>query len=117
MQITKKTIYDLFKKIGMPIGFSGFDYTCDLVLSIKETFDRTGSTKLILQEEYKKIAKNYNVSHTCVERAIRYFIETGFNRITPLYIDEVFGCTMWDNGYPPNKEFIYTIYNYIVYGN
>lgn len=115
MEITKNTIYKVFREMGMPLGLKGFDYACDLVLCIKEAFDTTGSTNMKITHAYNDLALKYDVDPQSIERATRHFIETGFNRIKPKDIERIFGYTFWKNGYPPTKEFIYSVYNYMMY--
>lgn len=117
MEFTKKNIYNLFKKMGMPLGFKGMEYCCDLILELWENFHNSNKKDINLSKTYEKLSLRYNKDPKSIERATRYFIETGFNRIKPKIIEEIFGFTDWYNGYPPIKEFIYSVFNYMFYGS
>ena len=68
----------------------------------------------ITKQLYPDIAKRFNTTTSCVERAIRYAIEEGWCRGNINTQNKLFGYTVkQEKANPTNSEFIVTVADYI----
>ena len=99
-------ISNLLHQLGIPFHIKGYHYLRDaikLVLKNPEAMDAV--TKVL----YPEIAKRYNTSASCVERAMRNAIEIAWDRGNMEYLHQRFGRSVKPmTTRPTNSEFIAT---------
>ena len=107
----KFTTRSVLHQLGVGKSYSGFSY----ILYAIELIDRDisfldGITKIL----YIDIAKEFQTSHTCVERNIRKVIDVIWNQpeINKALILKIFGRRFLSRK-PSNKEFLELLYEYI----
>lgn len=107
----KDTISKYLKKLGVAVNLSGYKYLREAVeLVITDDVYRLKINKKL----YPKIAEKFGNTPTGVERAIRYACEMSADRGNYNLLCDVFGSTISaDRGRATNKEFIYTLADYI----
>lgn len=107
-------IISLFKTIGIPNYLKG--YKClvkGILLMIEYDFDIPITKKL-----YPKIANEFHMNVSQVEKNIRKAIEVSWSNIDPEMIDKLFGYTISiDKDHPTNSHFMITIGKYIINKN
>lgn len=105
-------VTEIFREIGIPASQLGYQYALEAVKMTALDFSLIGNMTKAL---YPATAKKFNTTSPRVGRAIRYAIETAWNRGDPETLERYFGCTVSPTkGKPTNGEFIATIADYIV---
>jgi len=106
----KKTVFilriitRLLQQLGIPANIRGFYYLRE---AIYLTLCDSSMVESITKKMYPAVAEAYNTAPFCVERTIRYAIETAWKRGHLETMEELFGYTVLDKkGKPTNSEFI-----------
>lgn len=100
------------KELGVQTNYKGYYYLrYAIALMVNDmTYIDSITTKL-----YPAVAQEYKTTASRAERAIRYAIETSWNRANTDFADKLFGYSVNANkGKPTNSEFITTIADYIL---
>lgn len=100
-------ITKLLHELGIPSHIKGYQYVKESIsLVYKEPEASVGITTRL----YPEVAKKYNATTSCVERAIRHAIEISWNRGDWDLMEEIFGHSIdIDKAKPTNSEFIITV--------
>jgi len=94
-------IFDFLNKVGIPTNVSGYRY---LQKTLKLTINNDDYL-LVTKKLYPKLAKEFKVKASSIERGIRTAIELGCHRHGRMY--EVFEDIInKDTGTPTNAQFI-----------
>ena len=97
-----KNVGSLLSKIGISIKHKGYDYLkTAIIMTIKDD-------KVTMNNLYPKIAQQYEVSDSSVERAMRYAIKMAWEYGEIKRFNE---CNMYSK--PTNTVFIKSIANHI----
>ncbi len=94
----------MLREFGIPVHIKGYRYLRDgIILSMEDENMLSYITKFL----YPALAKKYNTSASCVERAIRHAIEVAWSRGNKTVLEGVLGYShvMLDKR-PTNSEFI-----------
>lgn len=95
----------LLHSLGISSKYKGYKYLKD---SIRMFY--FNSELEITADIYDKLAVKYNVSKSCIERAMSRAIDIGFLRCKYECVDSIFGNSIsLERGTPTNLEFIETI--------
>lgn len=99
-----EVIYDLLREIGIPDGYTGYDYVTRAIQLIVEHSEYLNS---VCKSLYAGIADEMDTSYSGVERNIRHAIKIAFDRGDPEYLNNLFGRSIdrYRNTVR-NKEFI-----------
>lgn len=100
----RKRVVDTIEKIGVPPKFKGFTYLeAAIIITVKNpSIMNEVTTKL-----YPSIAKLFDTNEQRVERAMRFAIETAWNKGDVQSIHDLFGyCVDDKKGKPTNSSFI-----------
>lgn len=104
-------VTDIIKDIGIPANIAGYRYVKEAI--ILAVSDRS-IMKNMQKELYPMIATKFNTTPSCVERSIRYAIETAWYNGDIDTIKYYFGNTVSiHKGKPTNSEFISMIVEHI----
>lgn len=100
----KRLVTPLIHDVGMPAHIKGYQYVREaIILTIKDVSMINAVTKAL----YPAVARRYNTTPSCVERAIRHAIEVAWNRGDLDTLQQLFGYTVSNaKGKPTNSEFI-----------
>lgn len=100
----ERLVTPIIHELGMPAHIKGYQYVREaIVLTIKDVSMIHAVTKAL----YPAIARRYNTTPSCVERAIRHAIEVAWNRGDLDTLQRMFGYTVSNSrGKPTNSEFI-----------
>ena len=93
-------IFMYMSKAGMSLHLKGADYICNAVKMNLKDMAKIGVV-------YFHIAKQYNTTEICIERDIRYCIESAWEKNRESFC-KVFG-ERYINKYPTNKELIFLL--------
>ena len=107
-----KNICAIFRELGIPAHIKGYNYLMEAIIFC---LDRGGTKCSITMELYPTIAQKFDTKSSCVERAIRHAIESGYDRRgTYEGYEKYFGdaCNP-SRGKPTNSKFIYGIVTWI----
>ena len=98
-------------EVGMPAHIKGYQYVREaIILTIKDVNMINAVTKAL----YPAVARRYNTTPSCVERAIRHAIEVAWNRGDLDTLQRFFGYTVsHSRGKPTNSEFIAMIADHL----
>lgn len=88
----KVRIYELFKKIGVPMNSIGYYY---LKRGVELIYIDKNYRLGLVNGLYSKIANEYSVSAGSVERSMRTSIERMFNNIDSGINESIFGKTLY----------------------
>ena len=100
-------ITKLLHELGVPSHIKGYTFIKEGISIIYNN-----PTLLMTKELYPLIAKKYNTTSICVERAIRHAIEIGWNRANLDILEEVFGYSIdIEKAKATNSMFIITLAN------
>ncbi len=110
-----RTIMELFLAIGIPPHLKGYQYLREAIKIVVESPDEIyGITKRL----YPAVAKQFHVTPTKVELAIRHVLEVAWQRNRMESLSRVFGCEIYLKGTKPtNGEFIALLADKIVTEN
>lgn len=99
------TISRFLHYIGVPAHLSGYTY---IRTSLIRAIDDLGSVLPITRKLYPELARQYNKSPECVERAIRHAIKVSWERGNKKIIHDIFGYSSETPymGCPTNSEYI-----------
>lgn len=106
-----ETVRDVLNNLGMNGSFLESDYLHD---AIELALNDDAYINLITKVTYPELAKKYNVSCSCIERAIRTAIENTWKNGNLEYRKKIFGesgeegCTR-----PSNMNYIKAIVQYL----
>lgn len=110
--VSKEEQLSIFlKNLGIPANLSGYNYIRYALLICCEDPSIMGS---ITKTLYPAIAKNFHITYTQAERAIRYAISRSWNIANNDFIEKVFGyTTAYYEKCPTNSKYLSTILDYI----
>lgn len=104
-------ITGIFREIGIPASQLGYQYALEAVKMAAQDFSLIRS---MMKGIYPATAEKFNTTVPRVDRAIRYAVETAWNRGDVETLERYFGCTVSPTkGRPTNGEFIATIADYV----
>lgn len=107
----KQKIKQTLKELGIRPDLDGYRYIVDAVQYMLAANNFTG---LGVWNVYSAVGKKYGKSEYQVERCIRTAIERIYDTCEPDAIASVFGSrTRMDKGKLTNKEFLWTLADYI----
>lgn len=91
--------------MGVPAHLNGYKY---IRSALKQGVDDLGSIIPITRKLYPALAKEYNKSPECIERAIRHAIKVSWERGNKKIIHDIFGYSADTSYYgcPTNSEYI-----------
>lgn len=115
-KITNSVVSSYLKELSISPALSGYGY---LMLAVEIVADLGRSRKILLTRDiYPEIARAYDTSPRCVERAIRHAISVGCERANSKKFFEIFSfsCSP-EKSKPTNAEFIFVLADYIVCQN
>ena len=99
--------------LGMPVSLKGFE---PVISAVKLTVEQPNAG--IIGVIYPKVAEQFKMSASSVERAIRYAVEATWDRGDMSILQNVFGNTIDSGrGKPTNGMFIRTIAKYVELGD
>ena len=100
----EKQVTSIILEVGIPAHVKGYQYVRRAILmAISDPDVINGVTKII----YPTIAKEFKITASRVERAIRHAIEVAWDRGDVDTLNSYFGYTIQNNrGKPTNSEFI-----------
>ena len=100
----ERLVTPVIHEVGMPAHIKGYQYVREaIILTIKDATMINAVTKVL----YPTVARRYNTTPSCVERAIRHAIEVAWNRGDLEVLQRFFGYTISNaKGKPTNSEFI-----------
>ena len=107
----ERSVTSIIHEIGMPAHIKGYQYVrAAIILTVKDMSMISAVTKTL----YPKVAKQYDTTPSCVERAIRHAIEVAWNRGNLDTLQHFFGYTVSNSrGKPTNSEFIAMIADHL----
>ena len=107
----ERLVTPVIHEVGMPAHIKGYQYVREaIILTIKDATMINAVTKVL----YPTVARRYNTTPSCVERAIRHAIEVAWNRGDLEVLQRFFGYTISNaKGKPTNSEFIAMIADYL----
>ena len=107
----ERRVTSIIHEIGMPAHIKGYQYVREaIILTVKDVSMISAVTKTL----YPKVAKQYDTTPSCVERAIRHAIEVAWNRGNLDTLQHFFGYTVSNSrGKPTNSEFIAMIADHL----
>ena len=107
----ERLVTPVIHEVGMPAHIKGYQYVREaIILTIKDATMINSVTKVL----YPTVARRYNTTPSCVERAIRHAIEVAWNRGDLEVLQRFFGYTISNaKGKPTNSEFIAMIADYL----
>lgn len=99
-------VQNLLLELGAPDRLTGHPYLARAILMVakdhKQIYDMCGLDGL-----YRKLAREFDTTHTSVERAIRHCVETAWGRCDLDVLGRYFGNIIDPaKGKPTNSEFI-----------
>ncbi len=101
------TITKLLHELGVPSHIKGYTFIKE---GINLIYNNPSLSSSITKELYPVIAKRYNTTPSCVERAIRHAIEISWNRANLDLMEEIFGYSVdIDKTKATNSEYIVTL--------
>ncbi len=100
-------VTEIIHQIGIPAHIKGYYYLrVAIILTVKDG----KTTSLVTKFLYPAIAKKYNTTSSCVERAIRHAIEVAWKKGDKDALNLYFGYRIQNGqGKPTNSEFIAVI--------
>ena len=99
-------ITKILHELGVPTNLKGYQYLREGIQIAYNNPNIESITKNI----YPEIARKYNSTISCVERAMRHAIEISWNRASLDMMEELFGYSIdIDKAKPTNSEYIITI--------
>ena len=112
---TIQKVTSLLSKLGIPANLKGHKYIrYAIILSLEDITVLDSITGIL----YPTIAKEYGVTSSRVERAIRYAIEVSFNRGNIKLVHNIFGYTIdIEKGKLTNSEFLATLTDYLAHNS
>ena len=97
-------VQDLVTALGVPCSLTGYNY---LVTAVYMMLDDEALREAITKRLYPEIAVQYNSTPARVERAMRFAIETAWDRGDTDVLNKYFGNTVSsDRGRPTIREFV-----------
>jgi len=100
----EKKVADIIEKLGIPPRFKGYSY---LEAAIISTVQEPSLINEVTTKLYPTIAKLFDTNEQRVERAMRFAIETAWNKGDVQVIHDLFGyCVDDQKGKPTNASFI-----------
>ena len=97
-------VTSLILEVGITAKIKGYDYLREAIKLVLEDANLANS---IVKQLYPSVAKIFNTSASRVERAMRYAIETAWDRGDAETLNRIFGFTINQaKGKPTNSEFI-----------
>lgn len=100
----EKKVSGIISKLGIPSHFKGYSY---LVAAIIATVQEPSLINEVTTKLYPTIAKLFDTNEQRVERAMRFAIETAWNKGDVQVIHDLFGyCVDDQKGKPTNASFI-----------
>ncbi len=100
----EKEVANIIKTLNIPTHYKGFSY---LQAAIIMTVQEPGLINEVTTKLYPIIARHFNTNEQRVERAMRFAIETAWNRGDIQVLDDLFGyCVDDQKGKPTNASFI-----------
>ena len=107
----ERLVTPVIHEVGMPAHIKGYQYVREaIILTIKDVNMINAVTKAL----YPAVARRYNTTPSCVERAIRHAIEVAWNRGDLDTLQRFFGYTVsHSRGKPTNSEFIAMIADHL----
>lgn len=107
MNIRERTEDLLLSLGGCAPHMSGFRYLVDITEIVAKD---PGSINKLTRYIYPTVAAKNNTTERCVERAIRYAIESIYLNSDVAYLESIFGnIASMDSGKPTNSAFIATL--------
>lgn len=105
--ITNLQIAEVIKELGVSPSLKGYHY---LKSAIKKMVTDITYMDSITKRLYPEIAKQFDTTASCVERAMRHAIESGWEKGNIACQTKLFGYSVNANkDNPTNSEFICTI--------
>ncbi len=99
-----KEVSNIIQTLGIPTHFKGYSY---LEAAIIMTVQEPGLINEVTTKLYPFIARHFNTSVQRVERAMRFAIETAWNKGNVQILHDLFGyCIDDQKGKPTNASFI-----------
>ena len=103
-QDLEKEVSHIIRTLGIPPHFKGYSY---LEAAIIMTVQEPGLINEVTTKLYPFIARHFQTSEQRVERAMRFAIETAWNKGTVQILHDLFGyCIDDQKGKPTNASFI-----------
>lgn len=100
----EKKVAGIIKELGIPPHFKGYSY---LEAAIISTVQEPSLINEVTTKLYPAIAKLFDTNEQRVERAMRFAIETAWNKGNVQVIHDLFGyCVDDQKGKPSNASFI-----------
>ncbi len=107
----EKKMIGLLNNLGMPANLKGYSYIKEAINLCSKDPGYYVHTKSCL---YPKLAKTFETTASCIEKAIRNAIELCWIRGDIKEQEKVFGYTInRDKGRPTNGEFLAQVMNYL----
>ncbi len=101
-------ILNMLYEFGISRNLRGYKYIEECIGIISENNDQ------YIKNVYQKVSAKYNTNIYNVERDIRNAIEIGSRKGNIDYYSKIFGYTIdYNKGKPTNKQFLFTLYEYI----
>lgn len=99
-----KQVSNIIKTLGIPPHFKGYSYLeAAIIMAVQEP----GLINEVTTKLYPFIARHFNTSEQRVERAMRFAIETAWNKGNVQILHDLFGyCVDDQKGKPTNASFI-----------
>ncbi|MGN0162962.1 MAG: sporulation transcription factor Spo0A [Candidatus Ornithomonoglobus sp.] len=101
----EENVTSFLRCLGMPAHLSGYRYIRSALI---RTTNDISLLNPITQKLYPVIAKEFNTSDSCVERAMRHAIEVSWKRGNKKLLNDIFGYGPDTSGtrHPTNSEYI-----------
>lgn len=93
----------LLRRLGVPPHIKGYAYLRRAIFLVVTDPSLVSAVTKIL---YPDLARQYQTTSTCVERAIRYAIETAWDRCDEETLRDYFGYAAFSRKKPTNRAFI-----------
>lgn len=101
----EEAITVFLRRMGVPPHIKGYAYLRRAIFLVVTDPSLVSAVTKIL---YPDLAQHYKTTSTCVERAIRYAIETAWDRCDEAFLRNYFGYTS-SRKKPTNRAFIATV--------
>lgn len=105
----ERRIFKFQTQLGIRSNIKGYNY---IKTAITLAYNDSTILESVTKRLYPDIAKIYNTTASCVERAIRHAIETAWMNGNVDVINDIFGYSVCaDKAKPTNSEFIAHVVN------
>ena len=101
------SVTGILHELGVPSNLKGYNFIREGIILVYSNSNYIGS---ITNELYPFLARRFNTTVSCIERAIRHAIEVSWNRGNWDLMEDLFGHSVdVDKAKPTNSEYIVTI--------